>query len=150
MDIETVRNLIQLMVDNDLAELEVQDGETRVVLKRQGEQAPIVSVAPATPAAAQASASQTPQADAAEGEDDGLIAITSPMVGTFFAAPDPESPPYVQPGSVVEPDTVVCVVEAMKVYNEIKAEVSGVIERILVRSEEAVEFGQRLFLVRPT
>ncbi len=71
------------------------------------------------------------------------------MVGTFYASHDPDSPPYVQVGSEVEPETVVCIIEAMKVYNEIKAEVAGVIEKVLVRNEEPVEFGQPLFAVRP-
>jgi acetyl-CoA carboxylase biotin carboxyl carrier protein len=71
------------------------------------------------------------------------------MVGTFYVAPDPDSPPYVQVGAVVHPDAVVCIVEAMKVFNEIKAEVAGTIEKILVKNEQPVEFGQPMFLVRP-
>ena len=71
------------------------------------------------------------------------------MVGTFYAAPEPEAAPYLHVGSRLEPNTVVCIVEAMKVYNEIKAEVAGTIERILVKNEEPVEYGQPLFLVRP-
>ena len=70
------------------------------------------------------------------------------MVGTFYSSPDPESPAYVSAGSNVDPDTVVCIVEAMKVFSEIKAEVSGVIEKVLVKSGEPVEYGQTLFLVR--
>jgi acetyl-CoA carboxylase biotin carboxyl carrier protein len=71
------------------------------------------------------------------------------MVGTFYAAPDPDSPPYVSVGSEVVEDTVICIVEAMKVFNEIKAEVRGTIEKVLVGNEEGVDFGQPLFLVRP-
>jgi acetyl-CoA carboxylase biotin carboxyl carrier protein len=156
MDIETVRNLIQLMVDNDLGELEVQDGETRVCLKRRGEKVEPSSLAAmaAELLAAQGTRPETqrpepgPAAPEAE-KDAGLIRITSPMVGTFYASSDPESSPYVQIGSEVQPDTVVCIIEAMKVYNEIKAETTGVIEKILVSNEEPVEFGQPLFLVRP-
>jgi len=153
MDIEAVRSLIQLMVDHDLAELEVQDGETRVVLKRRGEtvisgvsavHTPIAGSAGATPV------SREPIAEPLSGEpEEKLVTINSPMVGTFYIAHDPESPPYVQIGSEVEPETVVCIIEAMKVFNEIKAEVSGVIEKIFVRNEEPVEFGQPLFAVRP-
>jgi acetyl-CoA carboxylase biotin carboxyl carrier protein len=157
MDIETVRNLIQLMVDNDLAELEVQDGETRVALKRQGEPPAAQDVAVLAAEAianrqpeAQTPAAQPPQEDSpAAEEDEGLIIIKSPMVGTFYAADDPESPPFVDVGREIQPGTVMCIIEAMKVYNEIKAEMSGVIEKVLVRNEEPVEFGQPLFAVRP-
>ncbi len=160
MDIEAVRNLIQLMVDNDLAELEVQDGETRVALKRRGEGEPTSEVAAALAAGLGSNLAQPAQVEEAPLEDEdqdasapaleeGLILVKSPMVGTLYATPDPESPPYVQVGSHVQPDTVVCIIEAMKVYNEIKAETAGVIEKVLVRNEEPVEFGQPLFAVRP-
>jgi acetyl-CoA carboxylase biotin carboxyl carrier protein len=153
MDIKAVRDLIQLMVDNDLSELEVQDGETRVALKRRGEKPDVPEVVALAPgagvgAAAQPAASLPPESETQE--DDDLTKIESPMVGTFYVSPDPESPPLVQVGSIVEPDTPVCIIEAMKVYNEIKAETAGVIEKIWVKNEEAVEFGQPLFTVRPT
>ena len=83
-------------------------------------------------------------------ENAGLVPIASPMVGTFYAAPDPESPPFVNVGASVGPDTAVCLIEAMKVFNEIKAEVSGTIEKIAVKNAEAVEYGQALFYVRPS
>lgn len=83
-------------------------------------------------------------------DDPTLYKITSPMVGTFYRAPSPDSPPYVQVGDKVEPDTVVCIVEAMKLFNEIEAEVKGEIVEILVENEQLVEFGQPLFLVKPT
>ncbi|MED3660762.1 acetyl-CoA carboxylase biotin carboxyl carrier protein [Ureibacillus sp. FSL K6-8385] len=82
-------------------------------------------------------------------DDPTLVKITSPMVGTFYRAPSPDSPPYVQVGDKVEPDTVVCIVEAMKLFNEIEAEVKGEIVEILVENEQLVEFGQPLFLVKP-
>lgn len=160
MDIETVRNLIQLMVDNELAELEVQDGETRVVLKRQGEQistedltamaARVVAAREAPSMPPQPAAESHDEPEPAADEDANTATITSPMVGTFYAAPDPDTPPFVQVGSEVQPDTVVCIIEAMKVYNEIKAETYGVIEKVLVKNEDPLEFGQALFVVRPT
>ncbi len=160
MDIETVRNLIQLMVDNDLAELEVQDGDNRIALKRQGERIVTQEVAglvqPMAPAAsspgqpAEDETAETPAETAPPDDDENLLTITSPMVGTFYASQDPESPAFVQVGTDVEAETVVCIIEAMKVYNEIKAEVHGVIEQVLVRNEEPVEFGQPLFVVRST
>ena len=82
--------------------------------------------------------------------ESGLVAIESPMVGTFYASPAPEKPPFVSVGTSLGPDSVVCLIEAMKVFNEIKAETSGTIERVLVRNGEPVEFGQKLFLVRPS
>ncbi len=153
MDIENVRNLVQLMKDNDLAELEVQDGETRILLKRRGEM--LLTGVPAghLPTVLQQglpqSAAGLPAEPAKPKEDENLRSINSPMVGTFYSAHDPESPPYVQAGTEVEPDTVVCIIEAMKVFNEIKAEVSGVVEAVLVRNEDPVEYGQPLFKVRP-
>ncbi|NNF44159.1 MAG: acetyl-CoA carboxylase biotin carboxyl carrier protein, partial [Phycisphaerales bacterium] len=89
----------------------------------------------ATPAAADAS---------------GLHTIESPMVGTFFAAANPDAPPFVSVGSTVGPDTVVCIMEAMKIFNEIKAECSGTIQQVLVENGESVEFGQPLYLVQPS
>jgi len=80
----------------------------------------------------------------------GLVAIESPMVGTFYSSPNPDAPAFVSVGSSVSPDTVVCLIEAMKVFNEIKAEVAGTVERVLVNNGDAVEFGQKLFLVRPS
>lgn len=150
--LEELQALVQLMVDNDLTELELRDGEESVCLKRGG---PAVVAAAAAPTTAVQSGAPSPGVEApapappAEAEDDGLVAIESPMVGTFYASPDPDSPPFVQVGSSVTPETVVCLVEAMKVFNEVKAETTGVIERVLVKNGEAVEFGQPLFLVRP-
>jgi acetyl-CoA carboxylase biotin carboxyl carrier protein len=89
--------------------------------------------------------------DASEsGEDASLVAIESPMVGTYYSRPNPDTDSFVKPGANIGPDTVVCLVEAMKVFNEIKAETSGTIEKILVKDGDSVEFGQKLFLVRPS
>jgi acetyl-CoA carboxylase biotin carboxyl carrier protein len=149
MDIEQVRQLVELMKEHDLTELLVRDGDKRIVLRRgpaaQLAASPtVIAAAPTAPALAAA-----PPAPAAPVEDPGLVPIRSPMVGTFYAAPDPDSKPYVGPGSQVGPDSVVCIIEAMKVFNEIKAEVSGTIEKVLVQNAQAVEFGQPLFMVRP-
>ena len=82
-------------------------------------------------------------------DDADLVEISSPMVGTFYSASDPDTPPFAKVGMHVQADTVICIVEAMKVFNEIKAEVSGTIERILVKNEQSLEYGQPMFLVRP-
>ncbi len=103
--------------------------------------AAITSSAPADPAVSGATA-------VAEAPDLDLATIDSPMVGTFYAAPNPDSPPFVNVGSTVDAETVVCLVEAMKIFNEIKAECSGTIEKVMVSNGESVEFGQPLFKVR--
>ncbi|MBL8746255.1 MAG: acetyl-CoA carboxylase biotin carboxyl carrier protein [Phycisphaerae bacterium] len=153
VDYRKLRELVKLMVENDLSELELRDQQEAVVLKR-GAPPGAMAMMP-TPIVHQVSSAPA-SAPAASGGDDGaddesdLVAIKSPMVGTFYAAPDPNSPAYVSVGSSVGAETVVCIVEAMKVFSEIKAECSGKIEKILVKSGEPVEFGQRLFLVRPS
>jgi acetyl-CoA carboxylase biotin carboxyl carrier protein len=110
--------------------------------------APFPAVPP--PAAAPAAAaSPAPPPPAAKDKDDGLLVIKAPTVGTFYSAQSPEDPPFVTVGSKVSPQTTVCLIEAMKVFNPIPAEVTGTIEAILVKNGDAVEFGQPLFKVRP-
>ncbi|HOQ05581.1 MAG TPA: acetyl-CoA carboxylase biotin carboxyl carrier protein [Anaerohalosphaeraceae bacterium] len=152
-DLKKVRELINLMKENDLIEVEIADGDQKIHLKRPQPATAhyipsVVPMAPAAPAAP-APAVQKPQPDMAMPEESGLLEIKSPIVGTFYAAPNPEAAPYVKPGDKVKPDTVVCIVEAMKVMNEIKAEVSGTIVEVLVKDGQSVEFGQTLFRVRP-
>ena len=157
MDLEHIKTLTDLMVANDLSEIMIRDGENRIVLRRGGRAAPQMVMTPAhpvhahspmpppPPAAAPASAPAAPAAS----EDPGLVAIKSPMVGTVYVAADPETPAFVKIGDRVNPNTIVCIIEAMKVFNEIKADVSGIIESIEVSNAKAVEFGQVLFKVRP-
>ncbi len=147
-----LRELAELMSEYGLSEILVSEGQSKLRLKR-GTAGPVAVSWPAGMALPQVPGA-VPAAPATSGtgetkEDDGLIPLRSPMVGTFYASPDPESAPFVSVGSRVEPDTTVCIIEAMKVFNEIKAEASGTIERILVRNEQAVEFGQPLMLIRP-
>ena len=141
-----------MMVSNDLSELSLRDGDVELNLRRPGPAGAMI------PAPMQGPALISPQAPHPSGVPDfkkGEVVniefheIRSPMVGTFYASPDPESPAFVQVGSHVGPSTVVCILEAMKVFSEIKAETSGVIDRILGRDGQAVEYGQPLFLVRP-
>jgi len=148
MDIKQVKHLIRLMIENDLTELDVASGEEKVHLKRGGEGVQTVPAAvpqPGQPAPAQAAvpAEQKPS------EPVNLIDIKSPMVGTFYAAATPESDPFVDAGDAVDEDTVICVVEAMKVMNEIKAECAGTIAEICVKNAQSVEYGQVLFRVMP-
>ena len=157
--VERVRQLIEIMTQNDLAEIEVEEPDLRVKIRKNlpiqylppGLNLAPVSHAPAYSAALQAplQISQPSAGGARTVRDEKLIEIASPMVGTFYRASDPASDPYVSIGSEVRPDTVVCIIEAMKVMNEIKAETIGSIVEILVEDGEPVEFGQVLFLLEP-
>ncbi len=154
--LDTLKELVRLMVDNDLTEMDLQDEQEAVSLRRGHPPAaggPVMyAQAPAPQQAQPAAAAPAPGAPAAApaaDADAGLVAIESPMVGTFYTAPSPDSPPFVKPGAQVTADSVVCIIEAMKVFNEIKAETTGIIEKVLVKTGEPVEFGQKLFLVRP-
>jgi acetyl-CoA carboxylase biotin carboxyl carrier protein len=156
LDIRKLKELVRLMVSNDLTELDLRDSEEQVTLRRHGPNqptqivtAPVAAAAPAPAAAAAPAESAEPAAPAAGVAESDLHAITSPMVGTFYAAPNPESPAFVNVGDSIGPETVVCIVEAMKVFNEIKAECSGTIEKVLVSNGDSVEFGQPVFLVKP-
>jgi acetyl-CoA carboxylase biotin carboxyl carrier protein len=158
MDVERIRELIELMKENDLSEIRIVDGETRLLLRRglQAGSMPMMQFAPMVqnplgqlPASSAASASGSPPAGHEVSEDAHLLSISSPMVGTFYAAAAPDAEAYVRVGDRIRADTVVCIVEAMKVMNEIKAEVSGVIEKILVENGQPVEFGQPMFMIRP-
>ena len=157
-DIELITKLVELMAEKDLREIDLRDGDNKISLRRGAAGEVVAMGAPnmmlAAPAAMPVPASAAPAEPAAGAvvpeADEGLVEIPSPMVGTFYAAPSPEAPAYVTVGTTVGPESVVCIVEAMKVFNEIKAEVSGTIERILVQNQQPVEFGQPLFLVRPS
>ena len=152
MNIEQVKQLIELMVDNDLSELDISDGEAKVRLRRGPEGVPTVTTVAPAPMAAPDAASP-PQAsspdEAVEPVDDGLVEVHSPMVGTFYAASDPESDPFASVGDSIGDDSIVCIIEAMKVMNEIKADCSGTIAEVCVQNAQPVEFGQVLFRVKP-
>lgn len=158
LDIEKIRELVGMMVANDLVEVSLRDGEEEINLRRPQPMAPgsipewtVRSPQMGMPPAPSTELTYAGQGAAALKNDDlDLIEIASPMVGTFYAAVDPETPPFVQMGTAVHPGVVVCILEAMKVFNEIKAEISGTVERILVKNAQAVEYGQPLFLVRPS
>ncbi len=152
IDSRKLKEIVKLMVENDLTEVDLSDEKEKVLIKRGSDAQPVVMAAPApaVPAAAPAAGTSGTAPAAPADEDSDLNAITSPMVGTFYSGPDPESPAFVSVGASVGPDSVVCIVEAMKVFSEIKAECAGTIEKILVKNGEPVEYGQKLFLVRPS
>ncbi|MCX5674766.1 MAG: acetyl-CoA carboxylase biotin carboxyl carrier protein [Planctomycetota bacterium] len=129
-----------------LAELEIEQEDMVVRLRKTGAPAPAaVSLVPVVAPVAAAA----PAAAPAGAKKEDLPAILSPMVGTFYVSSGPDAAAYVKEGDHVTEDTVVCMIEAMKVFNEIRAETTGTIEAILVKNAQAVEFGQRLFVVRP-
>jgi acetyl-CoA carboxylase biotin carboxyl carrier protein len=152
-DVRKIRRLVELMTERDLTEIDLRHGDQRVRIRRGGEPASAgaarVAVSPppaAAPAPQPSREAPSAAADAAPKED-YIVLIKSPMVGTFYAASDPDSPAYVKVGDPVGPESVVCIVEAMKVFNQIPAEVSGTIVGVLVENGEPVEYGQPLFKV---
>lgn len=149
MDHRELKKLVQLMNDNELVELEIEQEGMRICLRKAtGNPAP-AAAAPATYAVpAPTPAEAAPQEPATAAPPPGTKVISSPMVGTFYRRPSPESDPYVEVGDAVDDETVVCIVEAMKVNNEIKAEMSGEIVEILVEDGQPVEFDQPLFRVK--
>jgi acetyl-CoA carboxylase biotin carboxyl carrier protein len=150
IDMKRLKQLIDLMKDNELSELDIRDGEEVVSLKRAGACVPVMVSAPVEVAAPASVAAPAGQAAGGDGSDDGLVPLESPMVGTFYPASDPDSPAFVKVGDTIGPESVVCIIEAMKVFSDVKAEMSGVIEKVLVKNAEAVEFGQPMFMVRPS
>ena len=154
--IDEVRQLVQLMVDNDLAEVDVTDGQRKILLKRAGAYVPAVHMVPAAQAMAAPAVGQPAGGPAAAGgvkpeepPAEKFLEVRSPMVGTFYTSPSPDSDAFVAVGSTIDEDTVVCIVEAMKVMNEVKAECAGTIAEICVKNAQPVEYGQVLFRVRP-
>jgi acetyl-CoA carboxylase biotin carboxyl carrier protein len=158
VDLKDIKAIIDLMKKNSITEFELERQDSKIRLKRglnggspviQQEDSPLAPLV--VPVAMQStvatSAPAAPQASPLAGT--GEVDIKSPMIGTFYRAPTPEAGSYVEVGSAVNPETVVCIIEAMKVMNEIKAEVKGVVTQVLVENAKPVEFGQPLFKVRP-
>lgn len=148
-DVRKIRRLVELMKEHDLSEMDIQQGEVRIQLRRSGSMMQPVMVAPPVAASVVAGppAPESTLPAPAEAKGGSGTVIRSPMVGTFYAAPDPESPPFVKVGDHVGPETTVCIVEAMKVFNQIPAELAGRIIAVLVENGAPVEFGQPLFKV---
>ena len=158
MDLKDIKAIIDLMKKNSVSEFELEKEDFKIKLKRSPnggspapvayEDAPVIAYVPpsAIPAPVTA-ATSIPLASTISGPIEQEI--KSPMIGTFYRAPSPEAGPYVEVGTEVNPDTVVCIIEAMKVMNEIKAEAKGVITQVLVENAKPVEFGQPLFKIRP-
>ncbi len=153
MDVRELKKIVALMNENDLIEVEIEEEGKRLRIKKRGSGEPVAHVVAAVPSmlAPGAAPGATPEADTektAGGES--YHTITAPMVGTFYTAPAPDQDPYVEVGNRVNAESVVCILEAMKVMNEIKADCSGEIIKLCVKNGEAVEYGQELFRVRPS
>ncbi len=154
MDLTKIKQVVDLMKKSDLSEFEIQDQEFKLRIKRDvgGRAAPAAS-APAAPVAYAPAPASAPgpaaaPAPAAVVADPNIKTINSPMVGTYYATPSPENPPFVAVGSPVKADSTVCIIEAMKVMNEIPSEIAGTIVECLVANGTSVEFGQPLFRVK--
>jgi acetyl-CoA carboxylase biotin carboxyl carrier protein len=153
-DVRKVRKFVELMNEHELTEIDLRQGNQRLRLRRGPETVTVAAAPAAAPAPVHAPTGQGTSGEAksqSSAQDDGKSSmIRSPMVGTFYIAANPESPPFVKVGDQVGPETTVCIVEAMKVFNEIPAECSGRIVAMLVQNGDPVEFGQPLFRVEPS
>ena len=154
MSNDEIRELIQLVVESGIAELEVQRGEDRVRIRRTTEAAPVITTVAAAPAgehviqAAASAAAPLPDASMPQAGAGELI-VKSPIVGTYYEAPKPGDPSFVKIGDFVEPGQVLCIIESMKLMNEIESEVAGTVVAKLVENGRPVEYGEALFTIRP-
>jgi len=146
MDLRKLKTLIDLVAESGIAELEVTEGEDKVRIVKSGAQVPVAAAAvplpQGSPSPASAPASTAPAAEEPMGHP-----VKSPMVGTFYRGPGPGAKPFVEVGQAVKPGDTLCIIEAMKLLNEIEAEVAGTIKEILVENGQAVEYGQVLFVI---
>ena len=158
IDFDQIRELLAVVGETDITELTIESGDQRITVKKSLSAAPstttievpsgAATVAVARPVSSAASA-PAPAAAAEEPVDNGLLAISSPMVGTFYRSPSPSAPSFVEVGDTVKVGQTVCIIEAMKLMNDLPAEVSGRIVRICVENGTTVEYGQPLFMVNP-
>lgn len=141
MDIDDLKNLIALLKDTDIAELQIEKDGTKIRIKRHAIISPLE--------VQQKHVKAVEVVKEAEEEIQRLITITSPIVGTFYRSPSPDAPPFVDVGTKVNKGQVLCIIEAMKLMNEIESDVDGVVVRILVENGQPVEYGEPLFLIEP-
>lgn len=159
MDIKQIHELIKIINKSNIGEITIEDQDGKVTIKQKEEKvvqvaaaapAPqVYNVAASAPSAAAPASTPSAPAPSAEPKADNLVTIKSPMIGTFYRKPSPDKPSFVEVGSEVAPGKVVCVIEAMKLFNEIESEVKGTIVKVLVEDASPVEYDQPLFLVEP-
>lgn len=151
-DVDRIRELIELMKEHELSEIDLKQVDRRIRLRRGNDQPAMIGY-PAGPAAmpmaAPAAPAAAPAAEAAPADDANATYITSPMVGSFYSRPKPDAETFVKVGDIVQPDTIVCIVEAMKTFNELPAGVSGKIAAVLVNDEDPVDVNKQLFKIVP-
>ena len=148
MNLDEIKSILQLMEANKLVEFEYEDDGRRLKLRRAEDRVVTAAMPMALPTAAPMAAPAPAAAPAAEApKPSNLTEFKSPLVGTFYRSAKPDSDPFVNVGDEINPEKVICIIEAMKVMNEIKAEMHGVIREILVKNSQAVEFGEVLFLI---
>ncbi len=152
MDIRKVKKLIELLDDSGIAEIEITEGDDSVRISRYAAGAPVMAApamapAPAAPPAAAPTGAEPAQAAPAEAKEEDGFEVTAPMVGTFYAASSPGAAPYIQVGDRVSEGDTLCIIEAMKMMNQIESDVSGVVKSIRIQNGEPVEFGQVLFVI---
>lgn len=147
-DVRKIRRLVELMNEHDLSEIDLRDADVRIRL-RKGHDTVITSMPapPLAPAPAAPAATTTPAPTEKAADEKDMVVIKSIMVGTFFVSPSPDAPPFVKVGDHVGPESTVCIIEAMKVFNEIPAGLSGQIKAVLAQNGDPVEYGQPLFKV---
>ena len=147
MDYDRIKKLISLVEESEISGLKIEEDDVKIEITKKAETVIVQGASSSAPAPVAAAPSPvavtTPDA-----RDAGLVAITSPMVGTYYAASKPGAPSYVKLGDSVGKGSVVCMIEAMKLFNEIESEVSGTLEKVLIEDGQPVEYGQELFLVR--
>ncbi len=159
MEFKQIQELIKAVNKSNLTELKIEDGEFKLTIKQGGETKVVAAPAPQPIAAAPAPAPQpaaapaatpAPAAEAAPAANDNTVPINAPIIGTFYRKPSPDKPPFVQVGDIIEVGQVVCIIEAMKIFNEIESEVAGKVVEVLVKGDnEPVEYDQPLFRVEP-
>jgi acetyl-CoA carboxylase biotin carboxyl carrier protein len=147
LDLKQIKGIISLMESSNLTEFEIEEKDLKLRIRRGNENAPAVTASPTAPVVAVAPAAPASQEEAIV-EETGVTIAKSPMVGTFYRAPSPDNPPFIEAGKKTAKGAVLCIIEAMKVMNEIKAECSGTIIEILVENGENVEYGQPLFKIK--
>ncbi|RKZ19789.1 acetyl-CoA carboxylase, biotin carboxyl carrier protein [bacterium] len=152
MKIEFIRKLVEIVEQSNIGEIEISRFGTRIRISKNGsrvvQSTPVQVVEKEAPPPVKETESKVEEKKE-EKRPSNLVSIKAPLVGTFYRAPAPDAPPFVEVGDIVKPGQIVCIIEAMKVMNEIKSEVSGRIVEILVKNEEPVEYGQELFLTEP-
>jgi acetyl-CoA carboxylase biotin carboxyl carrier protein len=158
LDLKQIKQIIDLMKRSELSEFEFEEEGFKIKIKRGSGGQPVIMTAPSSAHPFTTSASEAPATPAkpaavpaaggASGEEVGYAYVKSPMVGTFYRSPSPENPAFVENGTRVEEKTVVCIIEAMKIMNEIQAEIKGTVTEVLVENGQPVEYGQRLFKIK--